>query len=67
MLVQYTKIGSLSQEQQSRLKAIFSKAMLENMAHVQFEGFTLSASELKQYQNVWLKEVAHNTRIPLFE
>jgi hypothetical protein len=50
MLVTYTHISELTTEQKQRLKAYLTHAVLEGLAHIQFEGKVLSISEVKSFQ-----------------
>jgi len=62
MLVQYTHISQLTTEQQQRLKTFIGGRILEGQAYVQFEGLTLSVSEVRARQKTWEAESRQNTR-----
>ena len=53
MLVQYTHTSQLTEDQKQRLKTFIGGRILEGHAYVQFEGMTLSVTEVKSLQNLW--------------
>lgn len=60
MLVPYTHISELTEEQKQRLKAFLGGRILEGSAYVQFEGLTLSVREVQSLQKTW--ESQNSTR-----
>jgi hypothetical protein len=46
MLVKYTQISSLPEDQRARLKATIGRLQLEGYAHFTFEGLTFSKADL---------------------
>lgn len=60
MLVQYTHITDLTEEQKQRLKTFLGGRILEGSAYVQFEGLTLSVREVQSLQQTW--ESQNNNR-----
>lgn len=53
MLVPYTHISQLTEDQKQRLKAFLGGRILEGHAYVQFEGMTLSVREVQMLQQLW--------------
>jgi hypothetical protein len=53
MLVPYTHISQLTEDQKQRLKTFLGGRILEGHAYVQFEGMTLSVREVQMLQQLW--------------
>lgn len=62
MLVQYTHIKDLSEDQKQRLKTFLGGRILEGHAFMQFEGMALSTIEVGAQQKVWEAESRCTTR-----
>lgn len=65
MLVTYTHISELTQDQKQRLKAYLSHAVLEGHAVVQFEGMALSVNELRAQKRIWEQERQQSRQVLL--
>jgi len=53
MLVPYTHISQLTEDQKQRLKTFLGGRILEGHVYVQFEGMTLLVREVQSLQQLW--------------
>ena len=53
MLVPYTHISQLTEDQKQRLKTFLGGRILEGHVYVQFEGMTLLVREVQSLQKLW--------------